>query len=424
MVDFAAEERKREYSPTEAVLQARQWFQEARFGMFVHWGVYSVLGDGEWVMHLKEMTIAEYEKLATQFNPVNFNADAWASLAKDAGMKYITFTTKHHDSFAMFDSKVSDYNIAKATPYGKDVLKMLVDACRRHGLKIFFYHSHLDWRHPDYYPRGWTGQHSGRPESGEWYRYLDFMDAQIAELCTNYGPIDGFWFDGWWDRKDADWRLGKTYKLIHDLQPQALIGTNHHVAPFPGEDFQMYERDLPGQNTAGWSGDAEIGDLPLETCDTINGAWGYNKNDKNVKSTRRLVEYLVRSAGYNANLLLNVGPQPDGTIQQEFVDRLKEVGQWLQKNGETVYGTKGGPFPPRAWGVSTQKDNQVFVHVLDWPGGGGELALAPLGRKIAGIRTCHGNAPIQFNQSEIGTLLHLPDQVRDDIDTILTVEFA
>jgi len=423
-VDFAAEERKRTYTPTEANLQARRWFQDARFGMFVHWGVYSLLGEGEWVMNEKPMTIEEYEKLPPQFNPTGYDPDAWAQLAKDAGMKYITFTTKHHDGFAMFDSKVSDYNIVKATPYGKDVLRMLVDACRRHGLKVFFYHSHLDWRHPDYYPRGWTGRHSGRAEAGEWYRYLDYMDAQVEELCSNYGRIAGLWFDGWWDRKDADWRLGKTYKLIHDLQPQALIGTNHHVSAFPGEDIQMWERDLPGHNTAGFSVDAEVGDLPLETCDTINGAWGYNKNDTNVKTTKQLVAYLVRAAGHNANFLLNVGPKPDGTIQQEFVDRLKEMGQWMQQNGETIYGTHGGPFPPRAWGVSTHKGNRVFVHVLEWPAGGGELALAPLDRKITGIRTYHGHAPVRFHQSELGTLLNIPEQAQDEIDTILTVEFA
>jgi len=423
-VDFSAEERKRTYTPAEANLKARQWFQDARFGMFVHWGVYSLLGEGEWVMNEKPLTIEEYEKLPPKFNPAGYDADAWAQLAKEAGMKYITFTTKHHDSFAMFDSKVSDYNIVKATPYGKDVLRMLVDACTRQGLKVFFYHSHLDWRHPDYYPRGWTGGHSGRPDAGEWYRYLDYMDAQVEELCSNYGQIAGLWFDGWWDRKDADWRLGKTYKLIHDLQPQALIGTNHHVTPFPGEDVQMWERDLPGHNTAGFSVDAEVGHLPLETCDTINGAWGYNKNDTNVKTTKQLVAYLVRAAGHNANFLLNVGPKPDGTIQQEFVDRLKEMGQWMQKNGETIYGTHGGPFPPRAWGVSTHKGNRVFVHVLEWPAGGGELALAPLDRKITSIQTYHGHTPVRFSQSELGTLLNIPEQVKDEIDTILTVELA
>ncbi|MCL4852674.1 MAG: alpha-L-fucosidase, partial [Bryobacteraceae bacterium] len=200
-----------------------------------------------------------------------------------------------------------------ATPYGKDPLKMLADECRRQGIKLFFYHSQLDWHHPDYYPLGRTGHASGRPAGGDFNRYLDYMDRQLRELLTGYGEIGGIWFDGWWDKPDADWRLDKTYSLIHSLQPAALVGSNHHRKPFDGEDFQMFEKDLPGQNTTGFSGESEIGNLPLETCDTINGAWGYNKNDKRFKSSQQLIQYLVKSAGHNANFLLNVGPTPEGT---------------------------------------------------------------------------------------------------------------
>ena len=192
------------------------------------------------------------------------------------------------------------------------------------------------------------------------------MDAQLKELLTGYGEVGGIWFDGMWDKPEADWRLGKTYKLIHDLQPAALVGSNHHRKPFPGEDFQMFEKDLPGANTAGFNDKVEIGDVPFEMCDTINNSWGYNKNDGSYKSTKQIVQLLVKAAGYDANLLLNVGPRPDGTIQPEFVKRLAEVGDWLKANGETIYGTRGGPVTPRPWGVTTQKGDRVFVHVLDW----------------------------------------------------------
>ncbi|PYV09547.1 MAG: alpha-L-fucosidase, partial [Acidobacteria bacterium] len=255
-------------------LKAREWFQDAKFGLFIHWGVYSVLEIGEWVMHNTKMTLEEYEKLPARFNPVNYHPAEWVALARAAGMRYITITSKHHDGFAMFDSKVSDWDIVDRTPYKKDPLKMLAGECRKQGVKLFFYHSQLDWHHPDYFPRGRTGQYSGRPESGDWYRYLDYMDAQLGELLTNYGEIGGIWFDGWWDKPKADWRLEKTYGLIHRLQPQALVGANHHQAPFDGEDFQMFEKDLPGQNTAGFNAESKVGKLPLETCETINRAWG------------------------------------------------------------------------------------------------------------------------------------------------------
>lgn len=356
--------------------ETQKWFREARFGMFIHWGVYSVLGDGEWVMHNREMTVEEYEKLPAQFNPVDYDPAEWISLAKRAGMRYITITSKHHDGFAMWDSDVTDYDIVDATPYGKDVLKMLAEECEKQGIELFFYHSHLDWRHPDYYPRGKTGRHSSRPDRGDFDAYLDYMDAQVAELASGeYGELAGFWFDGWWDQHineddktdrstHVDWRLKQTYDLIHRLQPQAIIGNNHHVLPFAGEGFQMFERDLPGRNTFGYNTTA-VGDLPLETCDTMNGSWGYNASDRDFKSPKELIHYLVRAAGYDANLLLNVGPTPQGTFQPEVIDRLEALGDWTSEFGETIYGTRGGPMPPQSWGVMTRTPDSIYVHVLD-----------------------------------------------------------
>jgi len=419
LLSLAAVAAAQTYRPSPENLKAREWFQDARFGMFIHWGVYSVLGDGEWVMHNRRMSIAEYEKLAPRFNPTEFNAAEWVALATEAGMRYITFTSKHHDAFAMWGTRQSRWNIVDATPYGKDVVKMLAEECQRQGLKLFLYHSHLDWHHPDYFPRGRTGQYSGRPQEGDWYRYLDYLDAQIRELLTNYGPIAGIWFDGWWDRPEADWRLQKTYSLIHSLQPAALIGNNHHRRPFEGEDFQMFEKDLPGQNTAGFNAEAEIGQLPLETCETINRSWGYNAKDNRYKSVAELIRYLVRAAGYNANFLLNVGPMPNGKIQPEFVERLRGMGEWLRQNGEAIYGTRGGPIAPRPWGVTTRKANKVYVHVLDWPD---ELLALP---EIAGVRSARvfpTGSPVNLRRVEGGLLLRLPQNLRNSIDTIIVLE--
>jgi alpha-L-fucosidase len=408
------------YTPPPENLKAREWFQNARFGLFVHWGVYSVLGDGEWVMNNRKIRVEDYEKLPAFFNPTEFDPAEWVRLVKAAGMKYITITSKHHDGFAMFDSKVSDWDIVDRTPYKKDVLKQLADECRKQGIKLFFYHSQLDWHHPDYYPRGRTGHDTGRPNAGTWNKYLDYMDAQLTELLTNYGEIGGIWFDGWWDRPDADWRLGRTYALIHRLQPQALVGSNHHRKPFPGEDFQMFEKDLPGHNTAGFNAESEIGQLPLETCDTINGAWGFNLTDRRYKSSKELIHYLVRAAGYNANFLLNVGPMPNGKIQPEFVKTLEEIGAWTSKYGDAIYGTRGGPIPPRHWGVTTHKGNTVFVHVLDWADDG--LLVPPLPGKVRAARLLTDGRPVTFVQQSEGVILNLPADRRDPIDTIVALE--
>jgi len=410
------------YRPSAANLVAREWFQDARFGLFVHWGVYSVLADGEWVMNNRRIPVADYEKLPAQFNPVAFDPAEWVALAKAAGMKYITITSKHHDGFAMFDSKVSDYNIVARTPYKKDVLKALAEECRKQGVKLFFYYSQLDWHHPDYFPRGRTGRDAGRPEQGEWSRYIEYMNGQLRELLTNYGEIGGIWFDGWWDQPDAPWRLDATYSLIHQLQPQALIGANHHRRPFAGEDFQMFAKDLPGGRTAEFNKDSEIGDLPLETCETMNGAWGFNITDRRYKSTRDLIHYLVRAAGSNANFLLNVGPMPNGRIQPEFVTRLREIGTWLAKNGEAIYGTRGGPIAPHAWGVTTRKGNRVYIHVLDAPDRA--LLLPPPGGKVRAARFLGTGRAAAFSEHDFGVVVTLPKDAVDPIDTIVVLELA
>jgi alpha-L-fucosidase len=407
------------YHPAPENLKAREWFQDSKFGLFIHWGVYSVLGKGEWVMNNDAMPVSAYEKLPPQFNPTEFDAAAWVRTAKDAGMKYITITSKHHDGFAMFGSKQSDWNIVDRTPYKKDPLKMLADECHRQGLKLFFYHSQLDWHHPDYYPLGNTGHASGRPAGGDFNHYLDYMDSQLRELLTNYGEISGIWFDGMWDKPDADWRLNKTYSLIHSLQPAALVGSNHHLKPFDGEDFQMFEKDLPGGRNSDFNSKSEIGSLPLESCDTINGAWGYNKTDKRFKSSTQLIQYLVRAAGNNANFLLNIGPMPDGKIQPEFKERLHAMGEWLRGNGDSIYGTRGGPIQPRPWGVTTQKDGKIYVHVLDWKD---ELLALPQLPAIRKATLLPSGKPVEIRPAAGGTLLRFPTAERDPVDTIIVLE--
>ena len=247
------------------------------------------------------------------------------------------------------------------------------------------------------------------------------MDAQLKELLTNYGEIAGIWFDGWWDRPEADWRLDRTYKLIHDLQPGAMVGANHHRRPFPGEDFQMFEKDLPGRNTAGFNKDSVIGDLPLETCETMNGAWGFNLTDRRYKSTRELIQYLVRASGFGANFLLNVGPMPNGKIQPEFTARLKEMGQWLSKNGESIYGTRGGPVTPRSWGVTTKKDNRVYVHILEWPAS--DMLWVPVGSKVKSAKYLKDGSEAGFVAVDTGVLLKgIPQRAVDEYDTIVVLE--
>jgi alpha-L-fucosidase len=409
------------YTPSAENLANREWFQDAKFGLFVHWGVYSVLGVEEWVMEKQQIDKDTYQKVASFFNPAEFDAEAWVLMAKNAGMKYITITAKHHDGFAMFDSKLGDWDIVDRTVYRQDVLAQLAEACEKHGLRLFFYYSQLDWYQDDYYPRGTTGHHAGRPDRGNWDDYIDLMNGQLEELLTNYGDIAGIWFDGWWDRKDADWRLRETYDLIHRLQPAAMIGSNHHQAPMPGEDFQMFEKDLPGHNTAGFSGEASVGTLPLETAETMAQRWGFSLQDKAYKSADELIRYLVRAAGYNSNFLLNVGPMPNGKIQPEFQETLQTIGAWTEKYGASIYGTRGGPIPPQPWGVTTQKGDRIYVHVLNWRDE--NLLLPNIAGRIGNIVSFDDKKPLKYELTEFGTLLRLPEGIDGpDVIVEITVE--
>lgn len=407
------------YVPSEEVKKNQEEFAADRFGIFLHWGIYSMFGQGEWYLNYGP-NAQEYAKAASAFYPANFNANEWIDAIKDSGAKYICFTSRHHDGFSMFDTEQSDYNIVDATPYKKDVLKELADACHDKDIDLHLYYSHIDWTRDDY-PWGRTGRTTGKDSTkADWNHYYDFMNNQLTELLTNYGPVRAIWFDGWWDH-DVDsvpfnWELDRQYELVHSLQPGVLIGNNHHQVPYAGEDIQIFERDVPGENEAGLSGQ-EISRLPLETCQTMNGMWGYKIIDQNYKDTPTLIRYLVRTAGKGANLLLNIGPQPNGELPAAALERLKGMGEWLRENGETIYGTQGAPFAEQSWGTATVKDNKIFVHVLDPQA---SKIVVPIQNKVKSVKSFKEQNKVPFNATKEGIEIDLPD-LNDSIDYILEI---
>ena len=407
------------YTPTPENLQARREFADSKFGIFIHWGIYSMFAQGEWYLQNAEIDKAEYAKAADAFYPHRFDAKAWVAAIKDAGAKYICFTSRHHDSFSMWDTAESDYNIVDATPFGRDVIKELADECHKQGIKLHLYYSHLDWAR-DEYPMGRTGKKIiGRDTTKvDWPKYYDFMNRQLTELLTNYGEIGAIWFDGWWDHDEDsipfNWQLQEQYAMIHRLQPQCLVGNNHHQVPFSGEDIQIFERDLPGENKAGLSGQ-DVSRLPLETCQTMNGMWGYKLIDQNYKSTETLIQYLVSAAGKGANLLMNVGPQPNGEIPAAALQRLKEMGEWTRANGETIYGTTAGDIPVHEWGVTTRKGERLFVHIMNLDST--ELFL-PLGCKVKKAFTYADKKPVKVKKTKGGVKLQF-DEAPAGVDYIV-----
>lgn len=405
------------YQPSAENLASRSAFQERRFGMFIHWGIYSVLGDGEWVMHVKKIPYEKYSRLANAFYPHDFDAKEWVRIAKDAGMKYITITSRHHDGFSMFDTRATDYDIVDATPYKKDPLKALAEACKEAGLKLNFYYSLLDWGRRDY---GFGKPIvNGEPQGADWSSYIQFMKDQLTELLTHYGDVvGGIWFDGDWERRDVNWHYDEIYGLIHRLRPDVLVGNNHHTDLKPGEDYQLFEKDLPGGNSHGFGSGNISTSVPLETCETINYSWGFNITDKGYKSVKSLIHYLVKAAGHDANFLLNVGPQPDGKIQQEFIDTLHLVGQWLARNGESIYGTRGNIVAQQSWGTVTAKDKKLYVHILQLPETGFVLVPGLTGKVVAARVPVTGET-VKWKQQPEGVFVYVDRITTNDTDTIV-----
>src|SRR5215467_14756727 len=417
------------YTPTPENLKAREWFSDARFGLFIHWGPFSIPGSGEWVMQVRNISVKNYTRLKDFFNPTEFDAAAWVSMAKNAGMNYITLITRHHDGFSMWDTKFSDFNIMN-TPYHKDIVKMIADECHKQGVRLFLYYSLLDWRRDDYsYWTGNTGHGTGRTVHGNWNDYIQFMKNQLTELLTNYGQIAGIWFDGYWDQLDndnhdnptprVDWHFREIYDLIHKLQPQCLVGNNHHITPLPGEDFQMFEKDLPGGNTTGFGG-ASVSPLPLETCETINNSWGFNITDTTYKTHENLIQLLVKDAGYGANLLLNIGPLPNGAIQPEFSDRLSAMGAWLKIYGPTIYGTNAGYIKPQEWGAITEKGSKVYLHIFK---SDGDKFFLKIPYRVKSAKLFSGSTQLKFEHlADNYVMIDLKNIKPDSIDTVIELE--
>ncbi|MGY4538508.1 alpha-L-fucosidase [Mucilaginibacter sp. UYNi724] len=404
------------YTPTAENLAQRKKFQDMKFGLFIHWGIYSILGDGEWVMHNKNIPYDSYKRLAGFFNPQEFNAKEWVAFAKQAGMKYITITSRHHDGFSMFGTKMSPYNIVDATPYHQDPLMELAKECEKEGIELHFYYSLLDWGRPDY--AFGSPIVNGKPTKGNWDSYIKFMKDQLTELITKYPGVKGIWFDGDWERTKVNWHYKEIYGLIHKLNPAIMIGNNHHVAVKDGEDFQMFEKDLPGGNTTGFAPDQSIGKLPLETCETINNSWGFSITDRSFKSSKQIIHYLVGDAGRNANFLLNIGPMPNGKIQPEFTDTLAIVGAWIKKNGESIYGTRGSYMPPQPWGVVTVKDKTMYAHITS-PQGEGYIFIPQLKEKISKAVLLADGSEVKFKQQPEGLFIYTKGLAMDGVDTII-----
>lgn len=372
MLSSATVLRAADYTPTKENIRAREEFSRMRFGVFIHWGIYSMRGRGEWTLQTDRLLQSEYSRLASGFCPSKFDAAQWARTLRESGARYVCFTSRHHDGFSMYHTKLSSYNIVDGSPMGRDVMKELSEALLREGLMFNVYYSTLDWGREDYFPRGRTGLETGRADGkpGDWDHYHLFMRGQLREILSGYGPIGAIWLDGVWDM-DAEprekqpelWQMERMYSLIHSLQPSCLIGNNHHLDIFPGEDIQIFERDIPGHNEAGYSSQ-QISRLPLETCQTMNHSWGYRMDDDDYKSWQQCTEYLVRTAAKGANLLLNVGPRADGTLPEKAQEILKKMGQWLGRYGESIYSTQAGFTGEQSWGVSTMRHKTLYAHVL------------------------------------------------------------
>ena len=378
------------------------WFNDARFGLFVHWGLYAIPARGEWVMHDERIPVAEYEPLAAQFNPTAYDPDAWVSLAKEAGMRYAVLTTRHHDGFCLYDSKVSDYTSVK-TAAKRDLVGEYVEACRRGGLRVGFYYSLLDWHHPG------CGLPE-RPDGPGWPGFVDYVHAQIRELLTQYGPVDVLWLDGHWPTGPEGWRANDLLRMVHDLQPSCLVNDRSGLQG----DFETPEQFIPTVPPT----------RPWESCLCIGQRWGYYQHDTEYKTATRLIRYLVLTASGGGNLLLNVGPMADGTIPAPQVERLGEVGRWLKVHGESIYGTQPSRLTchhTRVFGATTVRDNVAYLHLFLWQPG--QMVLAGLTNKVLAARCLTTGEMVRFEQRGDRLFLNgLPSEPPDPHDTVIALE--
>jgi alpha-L-fucosidase len=398
-----------------------EWFRDARFGMFITWGLYSLLGRGEWAMHWDRIPAAEYEQLAGRFNPVRFNPREWVSLAADAGQRYIVITSRHHDGFSMYDTALSDYKVTN-TPFRRDPLEELANAAaRRSDVKLGFYVSLLDWWHPAYRNRGESGL--------AWGDYVGFLHGQVRELCSNYGRICCIWLDGDWPGHDlvrdnphfapgGSFEYEALYRSIHVMQPDAYVLNNRHVEPLRGEDVQGFEQDLPGENTTGWN-PTTVYDLALEVCMTINDNWGFHADDDNHKSTRTLLRHLLTAAAQDSNYLLDVNVNGLGEVVPVHVERLREIGAWLRANGEGFYGTRKGCINSPS-GVSTQRGDIHYLYALGYETD--RVYLDALPASVTRASLLVDGAPLQIRNENERLFVTVAAPLRDPFATVVKFE--
>jgi alpha-L-fucosidase len=409
-------------------------FNDAKFGMFIHWGPYSLASvEASWpIMRPANWGISEadYRLLPARFNPVKFDPRAWVRLAKAAGQRYMVLTSKHHDGFCLFDSSYTDYKITN-TPYKKDVAAMLAEAAREEGMPLGFYYSPPDMNHPGFRDTSQLASTNweGEPTRPEWPLYLNYMELQVRELLTRYGDLFVVWFDGLGHQEKYDgWRF---HKMIREMQPKALINnriglTGDYVTPeqrvpqgIPVKGAQVGNTDPKDRGVSKVAPQPEDFQ-PWETCQTINGTWAYNRNDLGYKSATSLIRELIDVASKGGNLLLNVGPTPEGAIQPEFEERLRAIGDWLKVNGAAIYGSTYGPLQNLSFGRTTAKGRTIYLHIFDWPSG--PLAVPGLEARVSKATMLGGSTPVRFQQKGNELTLTLPGRAPDPSATVVALE--
>ena len=398
-----------------------EWWHEAKFGMFIHWGIYSVVGgeykgqklpnSAEWMMCRGKVPIAEYSKYAEQFNPTKFDADTFVKMAKDAGMKYMVITAKHHDGFAMFDSVWGDYDVVDATPFGRDIMKELSRACNEQGLRFGFYYSQAqDWHHPGGFGNNWDK--TIKRVSSDIY-VNEKVIPEVKQLLTEYGPISILWWD---TPRDMSAEAFENIYSLKSLQP-GIITNDRLGKDYPG-DHKTFERHIPDRGPV---------DQAWEVCMPISGSWGYKKGDEDFKSTAKLIRNLADIASKGGNYLLNVSPTGEGVVLPQAVDRLKEIGDWMKINGDSIYGTTGSPFKKLDWGRCTKKEyakgTTLYLHVFDWPKNG-ELLVPGLKNPVKQAYLMADWKPLEFRQEESGTIISLPADAPDPINSVITIQVS
>lgn len=417
---------------TKTDQQKMQWWREARFGLFIHWGLYAVpAGEwngntnyGEWIRNNAQIPLGTYDKFISQFNPTKFNADDWVRMAKEAGMKYLVITTKHHDGFANWPTATSDFNVM-GTPFKKDPLKELADACHKYGVQLCFYYSIMDWHHPDYLPRrDWETDRSS--EGADFSKYVNYMKAQLKELLTNYGKIGVLWFDGEWEDTWTHEQAKDLYNYVKGLQPDIIVNNRidkgrggmsgfNRAGDFVG-DFGTPEQEIPPTGFPG---------LDWESCMTMNGNWGYNSHDHNWKSPEELVHTLIETASKGGNFLLNVGPTADGVFPQPSIDRLHDIGTWMAVNSASIYNTQASPFKNINFGYCTQQaipgGTRLYFQVIKWPADG-KLVLPAMGNTIAKAYTLAEKTNLKTSKLNANNIIDLQGVKQQPYATVIVAE--